>query len=65
VKTLVKTLELILQVLNASPQMTLAEVANSIGKSVSAVERAAAKLVKAEKLKYVGPRKGGYWEATE
>jgi ATP-dependent DNA helicase RecG len=45
--------------------MTLAEVAETIGKSLSAVERASAKLVKAGHLKYVGPRKGGHWVVVE
>lgn len=65
VKAPVKTPELILQTLKASPHMTLAEVADAIGKSLSAAERASAKLVKAGKLKYVGPRKGGHWEVLE
>lgn len=42
--------------------MTLAEVAATIGKSLSAVERASAKLTKEGCLRYVGPRKGGRWE---
>jgi len=42
--------------------MTLAEVATRMGKSLSAVQRASAKLVKDGKLKYIGPQKGGYWE---
>jgi ATP-dependent DNA helicase RecG len=45
--------------------MTLAEVATTIGKSLSAVERASAKLVKAGQLKHIGPQKGGYWEVVE
>lgn len=62
VKTLVKTPEQILVLLGGNPDLTLAEVAAAIGKSTSAVERAAAKLVKAGRLRYVGPRKGGHWE---
>ena len=65
VKTPVKTPELVLMTLQENPYMTLAEVAEAIGKSVSAVERASAKLVKAGKLKYVGPQKGGHWEVIE
>ena len=42
--------------------MTLTEVASTIGKSLSAVERASSKLVKQGKLKHVGPQKGGHWE---
>jgi len=44
--------------------MTLAKVAETIGKSRSAGERASATLVKAGKLRYVGPRKGGHWEVV-
>lgn len=64
VKTPVKTPELVLMTLQENPYMTLAEVAEAIGKSLSAVERASAKLVKAGKLKYVGPQKGGHWEVA-
>ena len=62
VKTRAKTPEMILEALGARPDLTLAELAISIGKSVSAVERASAKLVKEGRLKYVGPQKGGHWE---
>lgn len=61
-KTPVKTPERILAILTENPTMTLAEVAQSIDKSLSAVERAGAKLVKEGKLRYVGPKKGGHWE---
>jgi ATP-dependent DNA helicase RecG len=62
VETPVKTPERILEVLRANPRLTLAEVAGRIGKSMSAVERASAKLVREGRLRYVGPRKGGHWE---
>ena len=62
VETPVKTPDHLLEVLDANPGMTLVEVAVSIGKSLSAVERASAKLVKNGRLRYVGPRKGGHWE---
>ena len=65
VKTPVKTPELVLMTLQENPYMTLAEVAEAIGKSLSAVERASAKLVKAGRLKHVGPQKGGHWEVIE
>lgn len=45
--------------------MTLAEVADEIGKSRRAVERATAKLVGDGRLRYVGPRKSGHWETLE
>jgi len=65
VETLAKTPEKILAALKARPDLTLAELASSIGKSLSAVERATAKLVKEEKLRFVGPKKGGHWEVLE
>ncbi|HQF39538.1 MAG TPA: ATP-binding protein [Opitutaceae bacterium] len=60
----VKTPEQILAVLTANPAATLAAVAARIGKSPSAVERAAAKLVKAGRLRHIGPAKGGHWEVA-
>jgi ATP-dependent DNA helicase RecG len=42
--------------------MTLAEVAAVVGRSVRAVEMASGKLVKAGRLRFVGPQKGGHWE---
>ena len=62
VETTVKTTERILEVLGSHPHRTLSEVAGLIGKSLRAVERAGAKLVKEGRLRYVGPRKGGHWE---
>jgi len=60
-----KTPEMIVIVLKENPHLTLGEVAEVIGKSLSAVERASARLVKAGRLKYVGPQKGGHWEVIE
>ena len=61
-KVSVKTSVKILELLGENPDMTLAEVAAVIGKTVRAVELASSKLVKAGKLRYVGPQKGGHWE---
>jgi len=61
-KTAVKTLEKILQLLEENPAMTLAQVAAEIEKTLRAVELASSKLVKAGRLRYVGPQKGGHWE---
>jgi len=54
-----------LALLVAEPELTLKEVAEWIGKSTSAVERAASSLVKAGRLRFVGPRKSGRWEVKE
>ncbi|MFC1734782.1 RNA-binding domain-containing protein [Candidatus Hydrogenedentota bacterium] len=64
VETLVKTPGQIIQVLAENPEMTLAGVAEIIGKSLSAVERATSKLVKEGRIRHVGPKKGGHWEVT-
>ena len=60
-----ETPDRILAALAGNPDMTLAQVANAIGKSSSAVERAAAKLVGQGRLRFVGPRKGGRWEVLK
>ena len=57
-----KTSVALLELLRRNPEMTLAEVASAIGRSVRAVEMASAKLVKAGKLRHLGPQKGGRWE---
>ncbi len=61
IETRVKTPEQILLLLQQNSNMTLSEVADAIGKSVSTVERAVAKLKKENRLAYHGPKKGGYW----
>lgn len=65
VETPVKTPVAILKCLTANPAMTLVEVANEIGKSVCAVERASTKLVTAGKLRHSGARKNGRWEVMD
>lgn len=61
-KTRVETPVEIIRLLKNNPYMTLAEVAATIQKSTSAVERASSKLVAAGRLRHVGPKKGGHWE---
>ncbi len=60
-----KTPEQVLKALRANPKATLADVAALIGKSVSTVERAAAKLVQSGHLRFVGPKKAGHWEVLK
>ncbi len=57
----VQTPALVLQHFDINPNMTLSEVAQLIGKSVRAVERAVAKLKQQGKLEFIGPKKGGHW----
>ncbi|MFB2866440.1 hypothetical protein [Aeromonas sp. MdU4] len=61
----VETPEVILVELAAEPTMILKQVAVRIGKSTSTVERAVTVLVKAGRLRFVGPRKSGRWELLE
>ncbi|MFQ1821861.1 winged helix-turn-helix domain-containing protein [Aeromonas veronii] len=51
-----------MNVLRLEPHLTLAEVAERIGKSARTVERSASALVKEGRLRFVGPRKSGRWE---
>jgi len=62
VKASVKTADALLELLRENPQMSLAHVAAGVGRSVRAVEMASSKLVKAGRLRFVGPQKGGHWE---
>jgi len=48
--------------LKEKPELSLAELAVLLGKSVRTIERATAKLVKAGELRRIGPAKGGHWE---
>jgi len=57
-----KTTEQILQLLATTPAMTIPELAALLNRSESAVERAIRKLRQEEKLKRIGPAKGGYWQ---
>lgn len=65
VETPVKTPQQILTLLAEHPHWPLAEVARSLGKSLSAIERAAAKLKQQGRLHRVGSRKGGHWQVSD
>jgi ATP-dependent DNA helicase RecG len=62
VKASVRTSVKIVQLLQANPEMTLAQVAGQVGRSQRAIELACSKLVKAGRLRFVGPQRGGHWE---
>jgi predicted HTH transcriptional regulator len=64
-KTPMKTEEAILSLLTAQPMLTLSEAAAALGKSSSAIARAARKLREEGRLRYVGPQKGGHWEVLK
>lgn len=65
VQTRVQTPELVLALLREHPQMSLADVAQQIDKSVTTVERAVAKLKKQGRLAFIGPKKDGYWQVIQ
>lgn len=58
VQTRVKTPEQILALLREHPDMSLAEVAQTLGRASSTVERAVAKLQAEQRLRFDGPKKG-------
>lgn len=60
-----RTPEQVLAVLRRRPELTLAEVAHVIDRSLRTVERAVAKLQTEGRLRYVGPKKGGHWDVIE
>ena len=64
-KTLGKTPDLILSRLTESPGATIPALAQQIGKSDSAIERALRKLRADGKLVRIGPAKGGHWQVVE
>lgn len=57
-----KTPEAILSQLRNAPAMTIAQLAEALGKSSSAIERALRKLQEQRRLRRIGPDKGGHWE---
>ncbi|MBE8167243.1 MAG: Fic family protein, partial [Shewanella sp.] len=62
VKTKEKTPDKIIRLLSNQPELNLSEVAANIDRSLSAVERAVAKLKKENRLSYIGSKKSGYWK---
>ncbi|MGR0279809.1 Fic family protein [Marinomonas dokdonensis] len=61
VEVSVKTPDQILAALSVSPDLTLADVAERIGKSLRTVERAVSKLKEEGRLEYQVPKKNGIW----
>ena len=62
VEKAVRTPQQILALLRQQPELTLAEVAQALGRSLRTIERAAARLQADGRLRYQGPKKGGHWE---
>lgn len=64
-KTPEKTPDRILSFLRENPHLTISDLAESIGKSESAIERTIRKLREQKRLHRIGPAKGGHWEVIE
>ncbi|MDP2286895.1 MAG: winged helix-turn-helix transcriptional regulator [Pseudohongiella sp.] len=64
-KTLGKTPDVILNLLRDAPELSIPQLAASLGKSQSAVERAIRKLREVGRLKRIGPDKGGHWQVLD
>lgn len=64
-KTPGKTPALILSQLAEAPGTSIAELAQQLGRSESAIERAIRKLRADGKLVRIGPAKGGHWQVLE
>ncbi len=60
-----KTPDLILQRLVETPGTSIPELAQHLGKSDRAIERAIRKLRADGKLARIGPAKGGHWEVIQ
>ena len=57
-----KTPDLVLARLQEVPQASIPELAEYLGKSESALERAIRKLREEGRLQRIGPAKGGHWK---
>ena len=64
-KTPEKTLEKIIGILSIDPTLSIQEVGLALSKSESAVERAIRKLRETNRLRRIGPDKGGHWEVLK
>jgi ATP-dependent DNA helicase RecG len=60
-----KTDDRILALLRNSPEMTIPELAVELQVTTRAVEKSIAKLRDEERLRRIGPAKGGRWEVVE
>ena len=57
-----KSSEKILELINENKEITISELAKNIGISTRGIEKQIAKLKNEDKLKRIGPDKGGHWE---
>jgi len=60
-----KSSEKILALLKANPKLSAREVAEAIGVTSRAVEKQISKLRDENRIRRIGPAKGGYWDVIE
>ncbi|HHW19606.1 MAG TPA: winged helix-turn-helix transcriptional regulator [Thermodesulfovibrio thiophilus] len=60
-----KSSEKILYLISKNPYTTISEIANTLSITTRAVEKQIKKLQENNKLKRIGPAKGGHWEVVE
>lgn len=65
VETTKKSREKILSLIQFNPEITMGELAESIGISVKAIEKQIALLKRENRIERIGPDKGGYWKINE
>ena len=55
----------ILELLTATPDMTIPQLAKELGLSPRAVEKQVAKLQQDNQLQRIGPARGGHWQVNQ
>ena len=60
-----KMSEKIISLISKNPKISAAEIAEKLGKSSRTIERKISELKKNNRIKRIGPDKGGYWKAIE
>ena len=60
-----KTVDRLLELIRDNPKITFAEMVSAAGISRSAIQKHIKRLKDAQRLRRVGPDKGGHWEVIE
>ena len=64
-KKLGKTAQQIVNLMRPTPKITIPELAEALGRSLSAIEKQVRQLRDNGTIARVGPDKGGHWEVLE
>ena len=60
-----KTVDRLVELIRGNPQITFAEMVSATGISRSAIQKHIDRLKDAQRLRRVGPDRGGHWEVIE